>query len=78
MLIPEEAVAGFRKRSALLRRRNARRNNNPAPDYNFRCVVVLVVGGSLAWFVSRQMKARDFAGQLQSAIAQRQCHTAEK
>jgi len=76
--IPEEATAGFRKRSALLEGEIARRTTIQHRIIISAVVVVLVVGGSLAWFVSRQMKARDFAGQLQTAIAQRQCHTAEK
>ncbi|HEX3717356.1 MAG TPA: hypothetical protein VH595_05255 [Verrucomicrobiae bacterium] len=76
--IPDEAASGFRKRSALLEGEIARRTTIQYRIIISAAVIVLVVGGSLAWFVSRQIKARDFAGQLQTAIAQRQCHTAER
>ena len=76
--IPDEATADFRKRSTLLEGEIARRTNIRQRIIVASIVAVVVVGGSLAWLVHRQMKARDFAGQLQTAIAERQSHAAER
>jgi hypothetical protein len=76
--IPEEATASFRKRSVLLEGEIARRTTIRRRIIVASVVAVLAVGGSLVWLVNRQMKARDFAAQLQTAIAQRQPHTAER
>jgi hypothetical protein len=76
--IPEDATASFRKRSALLEGEIARRTTIRRRIIVASVVAVLAVGGSLVWLVNRQMKARDFAAQLETAIAQRQSHTAER
>ena len=76
--IPEEAASGFRKRSGLLEAEIARRTTIHRRVMVAGSVAVLVVGGTVVWFVLGQMKARDFVGRLQEAITQRQAHTAEK
>jgi hypothetical protein len=76
--IPAEAAVGFRKRSDLLEGEIARRTTIRRRIITAGVVVALAVGGLLAWGVNRQIKASAFAAQLQSAIAQRESHAAEK
>jgi hypothetical protein len=76
--IPDDSTADFRKRSALLETEIARRTSIQQRIIVASIVAVLVVGGTLAWWVTRQMKARDFTGQLQASMADRQAHAAEK
>jgi hypothetical protein len=76
--IPEKATADFHKRSDLLESEIARRTTIRRRIIVASIVAALAIGGSLAWLVNRQVKARDFATQLQTAIAHRQSHTAER
>lgn len=75
--IPEDATASFRKRSALLESEIARRTAIRRHTILVSSAVALVVGGVIVWFVLGQMKARDFAEQLQAAVSQRQARAAE-
>jgi hypothetical protein len=76
--IPEDAASSFRKRSALLEAEIARRTAIRRRTTLGVSATVLLIGGAVVWFVLGQMKARDFAAQLQQAVAQRQAHTVEK
>lgn len=75
--IPEDATAAFNKRSALLEAEIARRTAIRRRAILASSAVALLMGGTTVWFVLGQMKAREFAGQLQTAIAQRQARAAE-
>ncbi len=76
--IPEEATSSFRKRSGLLEGEIARRTAIRRRTIVSASAAVVLVGGLLAWFVLGRMKAHDFTRQLQTAISQRQAHTAER
>lgn len=75
--IPEDATAAFRKRSALLEAEIARRTAIRRRTILVSSAAALLVGGVIVWFVLGQMKARDFAEQLQTAVSQRQARAAE-
>jgi len=75
--IQEDATAAFRKRSALLEAEIARRTAIRRRTILVSSAVALVVGGVIVWFVLGQMKAREFAEQLQTAVSQRQARAAE-
>jgi hypothetical protein len=75
--IPEEAAATFRKRSALLEAEIARRTTIRRRAIVISCAAAVIAGGLLAWFVMGQLKARDFAAQLNNAVSQRQVRAAE-
>lgn len=76
--IPEDATARFRKRSALLEAEMARRISIRRRIIVAGAVAVLVAGGVIAWFVTQQMKAREFSRQLNQAVAQRQVREADR
>lgn len=75
--IPEDATAVFRKRSALLESEIARRTAIRRRTILVSSAVALVVGGMIVWFVLGQMKGREFADQLQTAVSQRQARAVE-
>jgi hypothetical protein len=75
--IPDDATAAFRKRSALLEAEIARRTAIHRRTILVGSVGALVFGSVIAWFVLGQMKAREFADQLQTAVLQRQARAAE-
>jgi hypothetical protein len=75
--IPEDAAAAFRKRSALLEAEIARRTAIRRRTVLVSSAAALVVGGVIVWFVVGQMRAREFADQLDTAIAQRQARATE-
>lgn len=75
--IPEDATAAFRKRSALLEAEIIRRTAIRRRTIFASSAVALIIGGVIVWFVLGQMKAREFAEQLQAAVSQRQARAAE-
>jgi hypothetical protein len=75
--IPEEAAGAFRKRSGLLEGEIARRMAVRRRTIFAGAAVVLLVGALIVWFVMGQMKARQLARQLESAVSQRQTRVAE-
>jgi len=75
--IPDDATAAFRKRSALLEAEIARRTAIRRRTILVSSAAALIVGGVIVWFVLGQMKAREFAAQLQAAVSQRQARVAE-
>lgn len=76
--VPEDVTAAFRKRSALLEAEIARRTAIRRRSILVSSAAALIVGAVIVWFVLGQMKAREFAAQLQSAVSQRQARAAEK
>lgn len=75
--IPDDASAAFRKRSALLEAEIARRTAIRNRTILAGSAAALIVGAVVGWFVLGQMKAREFASQLQAAVSQRQARAAE-
>jgi hypothetical protein len=75
--IPEEAAAAFRKRSGLLEAEIARRTRLRRRAITAGCAAAILAGGVVVWFVLGQVKARDFAAQLNNAVSQRQVRAAE-
>ncbi len=75
--IPPEAMAAFKKRSALLEAEIYRRNAIQRRIIVAAGVTVLIVVAAIAWAGARAMRAHNFARELRAAIAQRQVHTAE-
>lgn len=75
--IPGDATAAFRKRSALLEAEIARRMAIRRRTILASSAAALIVGTLVIWFVLGQMKAREFAAQLQAAVSQRQARAAE-
>jgi len=75
--VPEDATAAFRKRSALLDAEIARRTAIRRRTLFASSAVALLVGGVIVWFMLGQIKAREFAEQLQVAVSQRQARAAE-
>jgi hypothetical protein len=76
--IPEDSTAAFRKRSGLLETEIARRMAVRRRIILAGAAAILLVGGVLVWLVLGQMKARQFARDLENAIAQRQTRVAER
>ena len=75
--VPEDAAAAFRKRSALLEAEIARRTTIRRRAIVASCATAIVAGGVVVWFVLGQLRARDFAAQLNNAVSQRQVRAAE-
>ncbi len=75
--IPEDATSSFRKRSALLEAEIARRTAIRRRIILASSTAALIVGAAVVWFVLGQMKAREFAEQLRTAVSQRQARAAE-
>ncbi|HEX4265986.1 MAG TPA: hypothetical protein VH597_16750 [Verrucomicrobiae bacterium] len=75
--IPEEAAAAFRKRSSLLEGEIARRMAVRRRVIMAGAAAVLLAGALIMWFVLGQMRARQFARTLESAVSQRQTRVAE-
>lgn len=75
--VPDEAAAGFRKRTALLEGEIARRTALRRRTLFTATAAALLVGGVLVWFVLGRMQAREFASQLQAAVSHRQARAAE-
>lgn len=75
--IPDEATAAFRKRSTLLEAEIARRTAIRRRTILMSSAAALIVGAVVVWFVLGQMKAREFATELQAAVSQRQARAAE-
>jgi hypothetical protein len=76
--IPEDATAAFRKRSALLETEIARRMAVKRRTILATAVALLLIGGLVVWIVLGQMKAHQFARQLENAVSQRQTRVAER
>jgi hypothetical protein len=75
--VPDDATAAFRKRSALLEAEIARRMAVRRRTILAAATVVFLLGAVIAWFVLGQMKARQFARELEHAVSQRQTRVAE-
>ncbi|HLX70857.1 MAG TPA: hypothetical protein VKV04_14615 [Verrucomicrobiae bacterium] len=75
--IPEDATAAFQKRSGLLEAEIARRMAVRRRLIFASVSAVLLVGAIAAWFILGQLRARQFARDLESAISQRQTHVTE-
>src|SRR5262249_19839219 len=75
--IPEDATAAFRKRSGLLETEIARRMAVRRRTILAAATVALLIVAGLVWLVLGQMKARQFARDLKSAITDRQTRVAE-
>lgn len=75
--IPEEVSAAFRKRSGLLEAEIARRMAVQRRLILAGVSAVLLVSAIAAWFILGQIRARQFARELENAISQRQTHVAE-
>ncbi len=75
--IPEDATVAFRKRSALLEAEISRRTTIHRRTILVSSAAALIVGAVIGWFVLGQMKAREFATELQAAVSQRQARAAE-
>jgi hypothetical protein len=75
--IPDDTTAAFRKRSTLLEAEIARRTAIRRRTILASSAAALIVGALVVWFILGQMKAREFAAQLQAAISQRQARAAE-
>lgn len=76
--IPEDAAAAFRKRSGLLETEISRRMAIRRRSIFAAAAGVLLVGAVIAWFVLGQIKARQFARELENAVSQRQTRVAER
>jgi len=76
--IPDDATAAFRKRSALLEAEITRRTAIRRRTMLASSATALIVGAVIVWFVMGQMKAREFAKELQAAVSQRQARAAER
>ena len=76
--IPEDSTVAFRKRAALLEAEIMRRTAIRRRTIFATSAVVLILGGAVVWFVLGQMRARDFAEQLRTAVSQRQVRAAEQ
>ncbi len=76
--IPEDATAAFRKRSGLLETEIARRMAVRRRIILASATAALLVLAVIVWFVLGQMKAHQFARELENAISQRQTHVAER
>jgi hypothetical protein len=76
--IPEDSTAAFRKRSGLLETEIARRMAVRRRIILAGATMILLVGGVLIWFVLGQMKARQFARDLENTVSQRQTRVAER
>jgi len=75
--IPEDATAAFRKRSGLLEAEIARRMALKRRILLASATAVLLVGVSIIWLVLGQMKARQFARDLENSVSNRQTRVAE-
>lgn len=76
--IPDGATAAFRKRSGLLEVEIARRMAVRRRTIFAVAAAVLLVGGLIAWFVLGQLKARQFARELDNAVSRQQTRVAER
>lgn len=76
--VPEDATIAFRKRSGLLEAEIARRMAIRRRAIFAGAAAVLLVGGTIAWFAVGQIKARQFARELENAISQQQTRVAER
>ena len=76
--IPEDATAAFQKRSALLETEIARRMAVRRRTILATAAACLLVGATIVWIVLGQMKAHQFARQLESAVSQSQTRVAER
>lgn len=76
--IPGEATAAFQKRSGLLEAEIARRMAVRRRTILAGAAAVLFVGAVIAWFVLGQMKARQFARELEDAVSHQQTRVAER
>jgi hypothetical protein len=76
--IPEDSTAAFRKRTGLLETEIARRMAVRRRIILASATAILLVGGVLVWFVLGQMKAHQFARDLENAVSQRQTRVAER
>ncbi|HEX4343373.1 MAG TPA: hypothetical protein VH255_08275, partial [Verrucomicrobiae bacterium] len=76
--IPDDSTASFRKRTALLEAEISRRTAIRRRSILAGCAVVLVIGGTLVWFVLGQIHVHEMIAQLREAVEQRQVHSAEK
>ncbi len=75
--IPEDATVAFRKRSALLEAEISRRTTIHRRTILASSAAALIVGAVIGWFVLGQMKAREFATELQAAVSHRHARAAE-
>lgn len=76
--IPESATAAFQKRSALLETEIARRMAVKRRTIFTTAAACLLVGAAIVWVVLGQMKAHQFARELESSVSQRQTRVAER
>jgi Sec-independent protein translocase protein TatA len=76
--IPEDATAAFRKRSALLEGEIARRMAVRRRTILAGATGALLVIAVVVWVVLGQMRAHQFARELENAISQRQTRVAER
>jgi hypothetical protein len=75
--IPEDATAAFRKRSTLLETEIARRMAVKRRTLLTSAAAVLLLGAIIGWIVLGQIKAHQFARELEKAVFQRQTRVAE-
>lgn len=75
--ISEDTTAAFRKRSALLEGEIARRMAARRRTIILGSAAALLVCGIAVWLVLGQMKAREFATQLEKTVSQRQARATE-
>jgi hypothetical protein len=76
--IPEDATTAFRKRSALLEGEIARRMAVRRRTILAGATVVLLLVAGIVWIVLGQMRAHQFARELETAISQRQMRLAQQ
>jgi Sec-independent protein translocase protein TatA len=76
--IPDDATAAFRKRSALLEGEIARRMAVRRRTILAGATAALLVIAVVVWIVLGQMKAHQFARELENAVSQRQTRLAER
>ena len=76
--IPADATAAFQKRSTLLETEIARRMAVKRRTILATAAACLLVGATVVWIVLGQMKARQFAHQLESAVSQHQTRGTER
>src|SRR6185437_9103618 len=76
--IPEDISTAFQKRSALLETEIARRMAVRRRIIFAGAAAVLLVGAAVGWFVLAQMRAHQFAHELETAVSQQQTRAAER
>jgi hypothetical protein len=75
--IPEDATVAFRKRSALLEAEIARRLAVRRRVILAGTAIAVLLCAAVAWLVLRQMKAHQFARELENAVSEQQTRAAE-